>query len=781
MHIIYVTTPIAWITIVAAKRRHWLLFVVTFGALTSEVLQISMAALCSRELGVLDFDVSLAAQYQLRSIPHVFEDKRFIYRGGESIAYPRIAPKVYGGNQYQTSWVYGSLSELAFGASSPAWSKDGWSFPPVDLQNISAYVPGRFKRKDGDTLASMNVSLIARGLRGRLECTPIDQPSRWIIQVSNITGLIPYNRTTVDMRPNISAGFEYTSRVRVVNFPDYSRQQPGIVNIGQWLHFDYSSSSKVGVPLYNPENSQNFTVLWTNSRYPYRFEDEILNSYIGLNPLPRLLFSEIPQVQALNCQPIFEAAKARITLDAADGKSKHYEILGEITPAKHLWTNRFVRHWANRTRYYTKTWEDYKFGSDEFEAFNRTVSWGYLFQLALLGACNAQGFITGDGIQEAEGVAGPTPFSFIEPDLYSDPFSYAALALVGNDRDSLLHAPILFNATQRVFSTFFQCFVSTRSGYKDDYWAFEPIGASLPLDLDFGAIESVLTHRKVITHANTLCDSGFSTYIRSRSDGVQTLLNGSCVNPTSTIYEISTRTEIYTTIESPSTLDILPTSSPIGARRAADPKMTSTAQITKRSITAVVLPRDSMISATVHVHTETLVISPVALFLSVAIVAFLIAFTAVIYLVQNSYLNLLPRDFDSPASILTAVYASEKLKGWASQQDKQLTTEKKSSGSKKDEGTKDDKSVAASMGYFTSADGKEHWGVELIQEHSPLLVTESSEDTQGLCQAEETPYSLPLLASSESLPDDVMAERTASIHSHVASFDDVRSQRSTNS
>jgi hypothetical protein len=302
----YVTTPIAWITIVAAKRRHWLLFVVTFGALTSEVLQISMAALCSRELGVLDLDVSLAAQYQLRSIPHVFEDKRFIYRGGESIAYPRIAPKVYGGNQYQTSWVYGSLSELAFGASSPAWSKDGWSFPPVDLQNISAYVPGRFKRKDGDTLASMNVSLIARGLRGRLECTPIDQPSRWIIQVSNITGLIPYNRTTVDMRPNISAGFEYTSRVRVVNFPDYSRQQPGIVNIGQWLHFDYSSSSKVGVPLYNPENSQNFTVLWTNSRYPYRFEDEILNSYIGLNPPPRLLFSEIPQVQALNCQPIFD-------------------------------------------------------------------------------------------------------------------------------------------------------------------------------------------------------------------------------------------------------------------------------------------------------------------------------------------------------------------------------------------------------------------------------------------------------------------------------------------
>lgn len=75
-----------------------------------------MAALCSRELGVVDFDVSLAAQYEVRSIPHVFEDKKFIYRGGESIAYPRVAQRLYGGDRYQTSWIYGSLSELAFGA-----------------------------------------------------------------------------------------------------------------------------------------------------------------------------------------------------------------------------------------------------------------------------------------------------------------------------------------------------------------------------------------------------------------------------------------------------------------------------------------------------------------------------------------------------------------------------------------------------------------------------------------------------------------------------------------
>lgn len=33
------------------------------------------------------------------------------------------------------------------------------------------------------------------------------------------------------------------------------------------------------------------------------------------------------------------------------------------------------------------------------------------------------------------------------------------------------------------------------------------------------------------------------------------------------------------------------------------------------------------------------------------------------------------------------------------------------------------------MGYCIGADGNEHWGIELIDEHSPLLTDEVSEDT----------------------------------------------------
>ena len=182
----------------------------------------------------------------------------------------------------------------------------------------------------------MNVSLVARGLKGRLECTPIDQPSRWTVKISNFTNMVPYNQTTPETRPNISTGFEFTSKVRVVDLPGYSGQQPGVVNMGQWLHFNYSSSSKLGFPMYNPEYSQNFAVLWTKSSYPYRYKANIPGiTGEDFDAPSRLIFAERPQIQALNCQPIFETTMSRITLNVVDGNLKHYELLEDITPAEH--------------------------------------------------------------------------------------------------------------------------------------------------------------------------------------------------------------------------------------------------------------------------------------------------------------------------------------------------------------------------------------------------------------------------------------------------------------
>jgi hypothetical protein len=145
----------------------------------------------------------------------------------------------------------------------------------------------------------------------------------------------------------------------------------------------------------------------------------------------------------------------------------------------------------------------------------------------------------------------------------------------------------------------------------------------------------------------------------------------------------------------------------------------------------------NIIAAKVSVHTETLVISSVALFLSVTIIAILLICTVIIYLVQNSQLRLLPRDFDSPAGLLATVYASEKLKGWAVQNLDRQSVAQKRTWREKIKNNSDDEPVAASMGYFIGIDGNEHWGIELVDEHLPLLADEVAEDAEVLSQAQD--------------------------------------------
>jgi hypothetical protein len=113
-----------------------------------------------------------------------------------------------------------------------------------------------------------------------------------------------------------------------------------------------------------------------------------------------------------------------------------------------------------------------------------------------------------------------------------------------------------------------------------------------------------------------------------------------------------------------------------------------------------------------------------------------------IFLAQNKRLRLLPRDFDSPASILAAVYASEKLKVWSKRQhDKRriLEGDQKSASwfswwGKKGQRTgydEDDDDVAVGIGYFVGVDGQEHWGIEAVEDHPQLLPKQSSGISSG--------------------------------------------------
>jgi hypothetical protein len=71
-------------------------------------------------------------------------------------------------------WMYTATNQLALNGSEPAWSKDGWSFVPLDLRNVSLLMPGKVDNKDQDDIGQssrVNVSTTP-AIRGRIECSP---------------------------------------------------------------------------------------------------------------------------------------------------------------------------------------------------------------------------------------------------------------------------------------------------------------------------------------------------------------------------------------------------------------------------------------------------------------------------------------------------------------------------------------------------------------------------------------------------------------------------------
>jgi hypothetical protein len=298
----YITTPILWISILAPRKGHWLLAIIIFGALTSEVLQVSMAALWTWEPGVLEMDFRLTNEFELRSIPHIFDDFQEIYRSGANIAFPKISHHLYGGELYQTSWECGSLAQLAFGASPPSWSKDGWSFPPFDISSAPQSLPRLPSIDDTAGLTSpLNVTFDSQALRGRIECVPISNSSRWVVEVGDLSNST--NWQPAASGDDLRTDYKLSPEVRVVVLPQYNGNQPKSILISQWLHFNYSSNSERGDPLYDPTNSKNFTVFWINASYPHTYYNSKGEPYSNVfEKPPHSILTERPQVQALNCQ-----------------------------------------------------------------------------------------------------------------------------------------------------------------------------------------------------------------------------------------------------------------------------------------------------------------------------------------------------------------------------------------------------------------------------------------------------------------------------------------------
>ncbi|KUI61541.1 hypothetical protein VP1G_08710 [Cytospora mali] len=105
--------------------------------------------------------------------------------------------------------------------------------------------------------------------------------------------------------------------------------------------------------------------------------------------------------------------------------------------------------------------------------------------------------------------------------------------------------------------------------------------------------------------------------------------------------------------------------------------------------------------AQVHVFIEALVMSTVAVYVCLAVLAFLCPIIVAIYVFYRRRIKMLPRDVDTLASVLAFVYDSPKLLEWVQ--------DRKEFGNWDDGGMR-----MARLGEFRTGEGHAGWGVELV-------------------------------------------------------------------
>ncbi|KAL1645546.1 hypothetical protein SLS58_003857 [Diplodia intermedia] len=370
--------------------------------------------------------------------------------------------------------------DFALNGSQPAWSLDGWSFVPIDMDGIldSDTVRGRDELA-GKGLFPMatNVTVSTPGIRGRIECTPydnLDNFTAWLTEW-DLTNSTVWN---VSSNPkDADTGYELrngqTSSLFANNFFDTSflgnpsrptccandsasgsAQAPAA--IGYWSPFDAKD-----FPFPSSIWPRNFTTKWIygNLRDGYNMSTKYRGPGSVTDSPTHMLYTERPSIQALHCAPIIESATAEVTVDQSNGKVQSFTILDEPTAIDAPWTDGLLRHEAaaaNRT------------SDGDPVSYNVTASYGVLFLTALLGASDLANI---GGAPDTAGYADENTLdaTFNMRDraagLDADFMSYAMHRLAGgrgdDARTALLDADAMRALADATFATFFQHYVSS--------------------------------------------------------------------------------------------------------------------------------------------------------------------------------------------------------------------------------------------------------------------------------------------------------------------------------
>lgn len=377
----YVNTPIAMISAKALRNSHWILAFVGFGALAAETCEIydyfrkcrvlmwvhqvivGMSALWDREIGTLSHPVNVTRRLELRTIPHIFHKPYYQHGVYKDTTHTVALASIY--QSSLQSWLYGAAVELSQSGSTPAWSKDTWSFARLDTEDLqgaassfgsdATHIPGYAR----------NVTFRTSGLRARLECHTLDYPfntSAWLTTldftdrtINPDTNQSTWNAT--NSPPGLDYGYTLTgmagSDPRFGYFAccaNETEKTPGDAAIGYWtsLLWDLGTSGKPHWGDMQMSMTAKFIVgrpldkLYQPNRGPF-----------GFMP-PLFIWTERPNFLLINCTPFIEHATASVVAELETGVVQSYDILEPPLNATEAWLDNYLLH--NTSVDYNEEW-----------------------------------------------------------------------------------------------------------------------------------------------------------------------------------------------------------------------------------------------------------------------------------------------------------------------------------------------------------------------------------------------------------------------------------------
>lgn len=336
-----------------------------------------MSALFDRAPGVISQPISLNRSIEIRAIPHVFETAQSWYPGSSNDYTANVLAGLF--TNLSTHWMYTAVVELTLNGSQPAWSKDGWSFVPIDMTNLqNVDLPQGIDNSDPAVDGSQsNVSFTTPALRGRLECsqyprgsltnlslwlTPKDLSNHTYWNVSTIprgleggyqlgtqglysyspSVIMPYgNYHNMSYCPGCTTVFVNPSGLKCCTNSS-SDTWDGSVSIGYW-------SPQTNPAAWTTRNwGRNFTAKWIYGNAVSGIKNNIGPANMIQDNVD-MLFPSVPSVTMLNCRPLVESTDADVTVNPHNGEIQTFEIKATPQELPGPFSDNFLPH--NKTHF----------------------------------------------------------------------------------------------------------------------------------------------------------------------------------------------------------------------------------------------------------------------------------------------------------------------------------------------------------------------------------------------------------------------------------------------